>query len=941
MRIPDPKANTTTEAYLAYKAGFLEESELKPKLYEPYLHYDAWLAYWAGLTDKYPVSGYGKNLISPTPYMSSTNVYSPEAGSKINHTYADYVTYELSDGTLSVTTDRQWGGVMMVSPALETGSYHISLTVTTGTSNNGRCRLQILDADYKVIENADYSSIAENSSKNLSWDITLSAGAKFIGVGVATSSSSGGNFTVSSLQLEAGSSATTYEPYSPVPEMLTDEEALVAYLSGVTNTYPEEIKDPYDVRITGYLRYLVSARFGRPDYPVNNEEFYLSNMKPPVVTNDTPSSSIELDDTAEAPFIDVKAYGDTSQTTYTGKNLLDLTGNTSKGVTGTVNADGSVTISGKATTTDGVIVFRTGPIQAGTYTFSISRALPKVINLSMAAGISFRIPAGETSVTTTLEQDYESGSIYYSVVTDAEYNETFKCQLETGETATSWEPYVGGIPAPNPDYPQAVNVVTGKQVVKVEGKNLLTYPYHDTINSPVERYGVLWTDLGDGTVKANGTPSGASVFSIASTSDYITIKPNTVYTMSGGNTSKGVVITFEERDASNNILVSHDNVTSLTFTSHASATRLTVGLKRYSNSVTINDFICKPQLELGSTATEFVPYGAGSYEINLDGKNLLDLSVQPASVNGVTASYDSLTNSLSVASTGSGAGYIYARYDLKTLKPGDTYSIKIGSFTNASVIDNRILYVASNNGSSTTQLLEVKAPTLSGTFTVPNDSKEVRVYFYTLLNTTSVFKEVQLELGSTATPYEPYHAPIELCKIDTYQDYIYQDTDEDWYIHKDIARSELNSEKVGFFFPATPLQTDYTDLRMTKSSIGMIEDWYPRRMVCNYFVIKPSGVAVKPGEFECGISSSNVRFALPTSITTLQQAKDYMDGLAGSYIYFVLKTATDTLITDSNLIAQLNALKEGGSYEGKTRITVTATSPNLPALLKVEAGEYR
>jgi hypothetical protein len=44
MRIPDPKANTTTEAYLAYKAGYLEESELKPVLYEPYLHFDAWLA---------------------------------------------------------------------------------------------------------------------------------------------------------------------------------------------------------------------------------------------------------------------------------------------------------------------------------------------------------------------------------------------------------------------------------------------------------------------------------------------------------------------------------------------------------------------------------------------------------------------------------------------------------------------------------------------------------------------------------------------------------------------------------------------------------------------------------------------------------------------------------------------------------------------------------
>ena len=59
MKVPDPKANTTTEAYLAYKAGYLEESELKPVLYEPYLHFDAWLAYWAGLANDYPVKNVG------------------------------------------------------------------------------------------------------------------------------------------------------------------------------------------------------------------------------------------------------------------------------------------------------------------------------------------------------------------------------------------------------------------------------------------------------------------------------------------------------------------------------------------------------------------------------------------------------------------------------------------------------------------------------------------------------------------------------------------------------------------------------------------------------------------------------------------------------------------------------------------------------------------
>ena len=171
-------------------------------------------------------------------------------------------------------------------------------------------------------------------------------------------------------------------------------------------------------------------------------------------------------------------------------------------------------------------------------------------------------------------------------------------QLELGSQASTYESYQR----------QTYEINLG-------GTNLLTYPYHDTPNSPVTRYDVEWTDLGDGTVKANGTSTGASEFYIATSSDYITIKPNTVYTMSGGNTSGGVVLYCDERDASNNVLVTHNNITSLTFTSHASATRLTVALKRYSNSVPINNFICKPQLELGSQATPYARYTTYQYEL--------------------------------------------------------------------------------------------------------------------------------------------------------------------------------------------------------------------------------------------------------------------------------------------------------------------------------------
>ena len=316
MRIPDPIANTTTEAYLAYKAGVLAEGDLKPKLYDPYIHLDAWLAYWAGLVATYPVD-----------------------------------------------------------------------------KNND-------------------------------------------------------------------------------PEMLTDEEALIAYLSGVTNTYPEEFRDPADVRVAAYLKYLVSARWGRPEYPVTNEELYLSMMDAPYIPAGEPSSDIEIDDTAEAPFRDVKMYGDTSQTTYTGKNLINLGPKSDGGVSGAITDGSTVTVTGTALVTDGRAVAELlTTLEAGTYTFTIDHAATHVINFvvnTSDGNIAFRLGAGETSITKTLASASTGGSVFWAITQGQTYNETFKLQLVAGSTADyDFEPYVGGVPAPNPDYPQAVQTVTGENVVKI------------------------------------------------------------------------------------------------------------------------------------------------------------------------------------------------------------------------------------------------------------------------------------------------------------------------------------------------------------------------------------------------------------------------------------------------------------------------------------------
>ena len=215
-----------------------------------------------------------------------------------------------------------------------------------------------------------------------------------------------------------------------VPLCLCDEEALVAYLCGVKTTYPADHQNPMDIRLAAYLRYLISGIYGRPEYPVTTSEYWLSQMDAPNITNDTPSASFEFNGTAEAPLLDLKAFGDTKQNTLSGKNIFPLSivqSGTANGVTYTNNGD-SLDIKGTATAgidRGGYVPLTDVPaslIQAGgTYTLSTNQPIPTGVRIQVntytdsayagqicvltgngsatkATGIGITIPSGATRV---------------------------------------------------------------------------------------------------------------------------------------------------------------------------------------------------------------------------------------------------------------------------------------------------------------------------------------------------------------------------------------------------------------------------------------------------------------------------------------------------------------------------------------------------------------
>lgn len=178
---------------------------------------------------------------------------------------------------------------------------------------------------------------------------------------------------------------------------------------------------------------------------------------------------------------DFKMIGvDLEQDTTTGKNLLNISDITSgNGIKN--NNNKSITLNGNITSTSFTL---TNPITLkanATYIMSLTN------NDTNAGDSTFILRNGNTNkmsiyfknlvsnapFTPTEDIIIDTLRIYNSGVTFNNY--TFSIQLEEGSSSTSFEPYTGGIPSPNPDYPQEIKVVEGRQVVTDKGKNLFNF----------------------------------------------------------------------------------------------------------------------------------------------------------------------------------------------------------------------------------------------------------------------------------------------------------------------------------------------------------------------------------------------------------------------------------------------------------------------------------
>ena len=450
---------------------------------------------------------------------------------------------------------------------------------------------------------------------------------------------------------------------------------------------------------------------------------------------------------------------------------------------------------------------------------------------------------------------------------------------------------------PTPDAPIPVQTVTGENDLEIVGKNLfgglteyyvsyctytlanniLTITPADTTHNPGVGF-ILGTSIASGSTVhlSNATSIGAST---------------------------------QLRDSSNTVVANFGSGTNTTKTLTGTADRIVFNWFATGSTTPFTVDLSTLQIELGSTATTYEPYQGQEFEVNL-GKNLC----APANIkNGCFVDYSQLADENYTETYNT--KYRVIRFDSL---PAGTYTFSINWNATA-----RILRIGADG-----QLITVGRDANTYTFTTTTNG----LFGLTFRNTSATnFSDddftIQLEKGSTATTYAPYFTPIELCKIGSYQDKIYKSGGK-WYVRKEVGKSYFDGSESwqaqsmtsgnNFYRQAgTGAKTNTSDL-LNNQGLG--------RTFTSSEQNVPAG--------SCFISNSgNLNFLAP----------DYNDSTAfrthlsssPMTLYFPLATPTDTEITNSALIEQLEALGNSKLYVGANNITTTYTEGNAQATLKL------
>lgn len=411
------------------------------------------------------------------------------------------------------------------------------------------------------------------------------------------------------------------------------------------------------------------------------------------------------------------------------------------------------------------------------------------------------------------------------------------------------------------------------------------------------------------------------------------------YSGSVASTSRRIMVRSYD-GASPTELGTMTSAKSMSFTVPANSQR--VELFFYTTQGTTSTFK-EVQLESGSTATAFEPYVGGipapnpdypqpinvvtglqtvtvrgqSLELNL-GKNLFDGQIEQGGFNG---------NGVNISATNR-----VRSKNFIAVKPKTQYTIKVNDFSTSigTMCSVAVSYYSSADFTAYRIGYESWADVGDAdgfAFTTPEGCNFVR--FLLAIGATagaandltpSDVSDIQLELGSTATSYASYFDPIELCKIGDFQDYIYKNG-ANWYLHKAVGKQVFGAGET--------IQENGSNVWQINGKIQGRENY---GLALSDRFTNARAYPSAAGQFSLRSEGSNFAFYLNQSSASAVQTW-FANNPTTVYYPYKDSSISDTQITDSTIISQLNAIEAAGRPTN-----VSAVSPNLPVIISVDVS---
>lgn len=309
-----------------------------------------------------------------------------------------------------------------------------------------------------------------------------------------------------------------------------------------------------------------------------------------------------------------KVYGESQQSTRSGKNLLDNTATTkiSNGITFTVNSDGTVLADGtNDTSANSSLIINRYDLSPGTY---ILNGCP-----SGGASNTYRLAIQETgsySILGSIDIGNGSGEFTIDTTTNVQIaifiqkgltvnNLLFKPMLRKATIADDTYEQYGA--SPSPDYPS--------EIESLEGENICP-----SLNTTRTINGVTFTKNKDGSITMNGTATADVTYPIN-----VNTTTNTRTVLLKANSKYRMLSNYESGKYTTQVFYLKNNATTYA-TTYASSlietveeTKAGMYIRVYKDAVLENVTIY-PQITKGEEYKPYVPYN--SLEFKDEGENL-------------------------------------------------------------------------------------------------------------------------------------------------------------------------------------------------------------------------------------------------------------------------------------------------------------------------------